>query len=896
MKQIIWTILLLVSSTYTSNSQILTGKITNQSAEPVPNATVYITEIRQGTAANAKGEYELRLPPGKYTVTYQSLGYEAVSASVTMETKKVIKDVTLILQYYSIPEVRISASGEDPAYGIMRKVISMAPYYLNNINYYKAEVYLKGNFLINKIPRLLRKSISIGASNENGTSVTNTKLKEGDAFMMESVNEIEFTAPDKYIQKVISINSTIPSEGNQISPMDFIEASFYQPVIGDMFISPLSPAAFSHYNFQYQGASMQGSDLVNKIKVTPKRKSQQLFEGVIYIIDDLWCLQSVNLSIETFAGKIGIQQLYVPVENGIWMPVSHRFEISVSLMGLKADAGYSSSVKYIEVKPNTRLALPKILSSAQSRRKVTADTLAPPKSTKSKKQIESLLSRNDLSNRDMVKLSRLMDKESKNSLSDSVKKDLEIKDKVSRIIEKDAAHKDSTYWTAIRPIPLSSQEKRAVRLNDSTKSVNQLKKSTLSSASDSAGSKKSSKTISRLLKGFTWSDSTRTSFTTSGLADLKSFSFNSVDGFIYGMNFRYYRPWKSGKSFSVFPDFRWAFNRGKPMAKININYQINGLKQTQLYLRAGSTSRDIGNGGSINTFLNSVTSLFLKKNYLKLYESDYLNFGFRTEIANGLMIDISPGFEYRRTLQNNTSFSIFRSDSAYSPNYPENKYLSQPEERDLLLRNQRHGELTARLTFVPFRKYRISGNNKIAAGSDWPEFIFSWQHGVNEFPEYTQKLKQYDRLKFEASQTINSGAFSEFRWRIRSGGFLDNRNLSFYDFFHFNSQPFPVLLNDYEDSFMIPGYYSLSTSEFFGELHLQYKSPYLLLKYLPFLSNSLMRENISLSWLGTRYQKSYAEIGYSLSEIFLIGEAGIYAGFDDLKYRSLGLKLVLKIN
>ena len=26
----------------------------------------------------------------------------------------------------------------------MRKVIGMAPYYLNNVSYYKAEVYLKG--------------------------------------------------------------------------------------------------------------------------------------------------------------------------------------------------------------------------------------------------------------------------------------------------------------------------------------------------------------------------------------------------------------------------------------------------------------------------------------------------------------------------------------------------------------------------------------------------------------------------------------------------------------------------------------------------------------------------------------------------------------------------------
>ena len=38
-------------------------------------------------------------------------------------------------------------------------------------------------------------------------------MKAGDSFLMESFNEIEFTAPDKYFQKVISFNSTFPGTG-----------------------------------------------------------------------------------------------------------------------------------------------------------------------------------------------------------------------------------------------------------------------------------------------------------------------------------------------------------------------------------------------------------------------------------------------------------------------------------------------------------------------------------------------------------------------------------------------------------------------------------------------------------------------------------------------------------
>ena len=71
-------LLILISTSPVSQAQILKGKITNQSGEPIQYATVYIQELKQGTTANTKGDYEIRLPAGKYAVIYQSLGYEPI--------------------------------------------------------------------------------------------------------------------------------------------------------------------------------------------------------------------------------------------------------------------------------------------------------------------------------------------------------------------------------------------------------------------------------------------------------------------------------------------------------------------------------------------------------------------------------------------------------------------------------------------------------------------------------------------------------------------------------------------------------------------------------------------------------------------------------------------------
>jgi hypothetical protein len=897
MKHTIRILLFLFISTSVSHAQILKGRIINQSGDPIPYSTVYIQELKQGTTSNTRGDYELKLPAGKYTVMYQSLGFEPVIFSLSLSDSTITKNVVLPVQYYQIPEVRITASGEDPAYGIMRKAIGLAPYYLNNISHYKADVYLKGNLVINKIPKLIKKQMEREAKKESGNASGKKTMNEGDVYLMESYNEIEFNAPDKYVQKVVSFNSTFPEEGNEISPMQYISASFYQPVIGDMAISPLAPNAFSHYNFKYLGASPQGNYVINKIQVIPKRKSQQLLEGTIYIIDDLWCLQSVDLTNENLVGKIRVQQLYIPVQDDFWMPVSHKFEVNIGIMGFKADAGYAVSVKYNDVKPNLALQRPKILSTAYTARTV-APVQADTSRTKTKKQIEKILEKDELSNRDMIKLSRLMEKESEKSVDDSIRNNLEIKDKTTHIIEKDAAKKDSAYWAEIRPIPLSEPEMRSIKLNDSIRTATELRDIKADTASLS-GKKEKSKFVVALKDiglGKTWSDTTGFSFTYGGLIDMKNLTFNTVDGLVYGLDFRLSKSWKDNRSLSLFPDIRYAFARNRLMWKINASYKYNGMKQKEIFLRTGMASRDIGNGGGINPLLNTASTLMFEENYLKLYESDFLTLGYRSEIVNGLSLELASTYELRKVLENNTDFSIINTSREYSDNIPDNDYLSPEADPVHGLRDQYHASIAAKLTYIPRQKYRIEKGRKIPAGSGWPTFSLSWEHGINDFRETGEQVNHYDMIRAEVSRSHETGAFGEFRWRVRAGGFLDNRQLTFYDFFHFNPQEIPVLINDYEDAFMLPGYYSTSTPEAFGELHLKYTTPYLLLKLLPGLSNTLIRENLLMSYLGSRYHPNYTELGYSMSEIFFFAELGVYVGFEDLKYKSFGAKLILKID
>ena len=886
-------IILWLSFCCTAEAQLLRGTIKDAQGEPIPYATVYIKELKQGTTANTKGNYEIRLPEGKYSVIWESLGYEPELKDIVISRTPLTINIILQVQTYEIPEVRITASGEDPAYGIMRRAIGMAPYYLNQISSYKADVYLKGNLLLTRIPKLLKRQMKVEARRNEGGNVSNNMIKEGDTYMMESFNQIEFTAPDKYKQHVISSQSTFPEQGNGISPMDFIRASFYQPVLNEMFISPLSPEAFFHYKFRYLGVSSQGDYYIDKIEVKPKRKSQQLFEGTIYVIEDLWCLHSVDLTNDNLAGKIRVQQLFIPVQENVWMPVSDKFDVNISILGIKGDAGYGSSIKYSEVSLNQKLKKPEGLQEFKGR----TITDNPPRDTlknKTAEQIDKILQKKELSNRDMAKLSNLLTKQSKESLPDSARNKLEVDERTTYVIEKDANKKDSTYWAGIRPIPLSDNEVKSLRASDSLKTgVVRTGEKADSTKKAPVARMKPGQFPGALAFGHTWSDTSGFSFNNGGLVNFRNLNFNTVDGFVYGLDFRISKVFSKKIQIGLYPSFLYAFSRESFMWRVNSQVSSAKNNRNRFYFRTGSTTKDFNSGGGISPLINSVTTLFLRSNYLKLYSARYLTVGYSREISNGLNIDLQAGYENRTILGNTTDYSFIKSSKIYTDNIPVNEYIKFGP--DTVIRDHRHFDFSLTLQYTPRQKYVIRGGNRIPRGSDWPTFSLTWKHGVNDFT-VPVLIGQYDQVRFEVFHNKDFGAFSEFRWRFRTGTFLRKAGFTFIDFNHFNTQYVPVLLKDYEDAFMLKPFYSLSTPQMFTELHAKYTTPYLLLKLIPGLSNTLMRENLSLSFLWTKDHQAYTELGYSISELLFIGELGVYAGFNNFNYASIGLRLVFKLD
>jgi len=862
------------------NAQMLYGRITDANGLPMSGASVYVPELRQGTTSNQDGFYETALPSGTYNISYQLLGYTPVIKKITVDKEDIRSDIVMKEEFYEIPAVTVSPSDKDPAFYIMRKVIGMAPYHLNQVSMYKAEVYIRGGGRIDKLPKIIKRQMKIEADKE--------QLQEGKYYFSESVNVITFTAPDKYVHQVISSHTNVTTSDDQASPMDYLEASFYQPILADMAISPLAPNAFSHYTFKYLGSSMEGDYLIDKIGVTPRRKSQQLFEGVIYIVEDLWAIRSLDLTNENMAGKIRIRQLYAPVEETIWMPVSHEFEVDLSVMGIKGRATYSSAVKYLEVEPNRSLPEP---SGYLAKDDIAVETETK---TATQKEIEEILGSDELTARDMSRLAKL---NGKNAEKSKEKASLEIQDKTTYIIEKEALNKDSVYWEEVRPIPLTEEEKASIgKITDNPSVLAERDTSTLSIAVGKGPQKKEKNPAANAVKaiatGKRWKLAEETYLDFDGLLNLKSFSFNTVDGFIVGTGLTLTTRTDSGGRFSLAPSFKYAFSREKLMWSVAASLLYDPLKSGSIFLRAGSYSDEFSASG-VNPVINTVSSLFFMENWMKLYNSAFITLGHKSDLANGLNLSLSVTYEHREPLENTTSFSIFKPDHGYSPNIPDNPFASgQVEGYDSLFSfSHSQASFSAELIYTPRQRYRLAKGAKISAGSDWPTFTLRWKHGYN----YNDTLSgHFDRITAEIGKTSRYGFLNEFNWRICGGGFVNRHNVQLQDMYFFNTQKSPVLLNNYVDAFYNKPYYSISSPSYFAEGQIQCTSPTLLLKRLPGLSRTLIRENIGLSALWTPDYGYYYEAGYSLSEIFFMAEVGLYAGFRNLSFDALALRLILR--
>lgn len=847
-------------------SQGLEGQITNHFGVAVPYASIFVPALHKGTTANEKGFYILPLPKGEYEAVFQYLGYKSLSLALKVDQSFQQVNVVLQPQEYMLPEVIITASGEDPAYYVMRKAIGMSQYYRNQLSSYSASVYLKGSGKAIKIPSLLKSQLK-----KEG-------VEEGKYYVTETISEILYRKGEPLQTKVHSVRSSMP--GGDSGPMQFFTLSLYNDNEG--IITPLSKEAFAVYRFQLVGTFLEDEHTIHKIKVIPKRKGNDLYSGSIFIREGSWSLHSVQLSLSQNLFDATINQVYQEVYPMVWLPVSHDYDLKVSLMGTVFALRYLVSLSNCKITLNDQLdhafyaALAQetqVSAMPQQEKEAVSVANIVSKPAKSQDRISELIASNNLNNKEMRELNQLIRMEAKQK---GERPSLEIKARNTEIADS-AKVRTPDYWKQNRPVPLSEGEYTSFPQNEREKK-----------ATDTTTTRKFFTHLNNLLSGTTYNLNRKLEIKHNGLVGLNALEYNTVDGFTYLQQLKLKKSLQPGHSIALLADGAYAFARKKMMGELGVDYAFAPLQRGTFTLRLGSMTRDFNAQFGLEPFFNSITSLFFKQNIIKLYREEYVDAQLQYDIVNGLELKLQGRLSNRTKLTNNTDYFITNPlNLGFTSNLP-----TGINGDTTLVADSKNFVLGASLHFTPFQYYKIVKDRKQLSHSAYPTFGLMVRMGaIHDLPQ----SNAFYQLSFSMKQGFQNRLLGNLDYYVELGSFYGDKVQHFADYKHFSTSPTWIGGNATNSTFRALLPYEKSTTDAYFQAHLHYEHARILLKRLPFLSGTLIRESLFVQHLMVENKKSWTEIGYGVKQLFFLFNVEVYAGFEGGKYTVAGLRLEIPI-
>ncbi len=868
---LIFILFFLVAGFVSTYAGTIRGVVRSESGEPLAYATIFVKQTGSGAVTDLMGKYEIQLAPGTYDITFQYLGYEAITRIVIVDANVKQVDVVLKSQAMVLQNVTILAGDEDPAYTIMRKTIAKAKYHTQEIDSYSAKVYMKGRGKLLDYPWLAKKALE-----KEG-------IKKDRLFISESVSEVLYTRPNKFEEKVIAVYSD--GDDNNTSPNAYVFGSFYEPEIAET-ISPLSPRAFSYYRFEYQGSFRDRDYEVSKIKVTPRSKGDNVFEGILFIVEDWWSIHSLDLKVTKLGINFEVEQLYNPMEDDnaeedsnreAWLPVSQKFKVEGKVFGFEFVYDYLATVKDYKIKLNKDLPFEMNVVDEKIE-KEKAKEIESNFGSKDQNLQERLESGKEITNKELRSLIRDYEKEERKSYEEP-----EVLSDTKYTVDSSAYDMDSVFWREIRPTPLTIEEIKGYQIADSLAEIERKK--------EEGDSLKPSKH-----KGFQWydvfiGDSYKLNKTTSARIYTPWGGFNTVEGFNLIYRLGYSKRWVERDSlnpddrpkvsrFDVSPIVRYAFARQKLTGVLRLNYRNS---KSQVMVEAGRYIRQFNEDEPIHEVVNSFTTLFLTDNLMKIYERDFVGVDYRQKIDSKLTFSTNWNYAKRRELFNNSDFKLIDTGGeGYTPNEPENLEINTTSffEHYALIGS-------AGLEWRPWQKYRVRNGRKYSVNNSSPALSVDYTKGFNAL----NSSVDFDRIELGLKYGIRVGIRGKLDIAMTGGKFLNTEKLYFMDFAHFLGNRTPFVTTDPVGSYRLLDYYAYSTKDKYFTANLHYHFRRFLITQFPIVRITGITENIFVNYLATPFSNDFTEVGYSIDGILRILRLEAAVSFSGGIYQQTGFRI-----
>ncbi len=292
------------------------GTITDERGVPIPSAKIYVKNAADlRTVADIDGNYEMLLYPDEYFLVVSAAGYEDREAYLTVSDGPVVKDISLFpIQIQDIENVSVSAKKSNPGREIMLEVVKRRDSF-NLWNYpHSVEAYIKATEKIDrdeeKDDRKKRRDEEEN-TDPNGIEDPFAEQRKANEEFASNMNLIEVDLIRHYggPGKVKEIRNGFEQRGEKRNHLYYTTTvksnfNFFENLLhlNDLHqtpvSSPISGPGILSYKYRLEDQYEENGMLIDKIKIIARNTATTTLSGYVYVIDSLWLIQKIDLSME----------------------------------------------------------------------------------------------------------------------------------------------------------------------------------------------------------------------------------------------------------------------------------------------------------------------------------------------------------------------------------------------------------------------------------------------------------------------------------------------------------------------------------------------------------------------------------------------------------------------
>lgn len=308
------------------------GFVLDENGDRLPYVSIYVDGTTNGTTSSADGNYVLPLADGLYTVVFKYLGYKTVKIPVDLKGKYEL-NINLQLESIELNELVVSASGEDPAYGIIRQAMAARESHFAPFEQWKCSAYIKGKMTLDSIPPLFYNQME----DEDKKNIDNFKV----LYLSETLSDFYFFKPNEFKELIHSSIVSGDAFGFSFNQALGIVINPYEKAISYQrsIVSPIAPNAMSYYDYRLEGSYYEGDYLINKILLLPKNKNISAFSGYIYIVQDQWNIYALDYELDgkrfgsELVTKFQIKMNFVEAQPKKWVLYNQVLDLKGAAIG-----------------------------------------------------------------------------------------------------------------------------------------------------------------------------------------------------------------------------------------------------------------------------------------------------------------------------------------------------------------------------------------------------------------------------------------------------------------------------------------------------------------------------------------------------------------------------------